>query len=201
MTDPVLATMHTYDAIADAYAAHWPAQHPEAVAVYDRLCANLPSGALVADLGCGPGRHAQALQDQGFRVIGIDLSAAMVALARPHVPVVRADLRRPPLAPASADALWSYASFLHVPRADSSATLAAWRRIAKPGAPLMLSTSVGDRDDWEPVRYETSRTRFYVHRTVEEVTDAVSRAGFGIVRTSRRRDRRDWLLVEAVAGA
>lgn len=201
MTDPVVATMQTYDAIADSYAAHWAAQHPEAVAVYDRLRADLPAGALVADLGCGPGGHARALQDKGFRVIGIDLSAAMVALARPHVPVVRADLRRPPLASASADALWSYASFLHVPRADSSITLAAWRRIAKPGAPLVLSTSVGDRDDWEPVRYETSRTRFYVHRTVQEVTDAVSRAGFGIVRTSQRRDRRDWLLVEAVAGA
>lgn len=154
MTDPVVATMQTYDAIADSYAAHWAAQHPEAVAAYDRLRADLPAGALVADLGCGPGGHAQALQDRGFQA-----------------------------------------------RADSSITLAAWRRIAKPGAPLVLSTSVGDRDDWEPVRYETSRTRFYVHRTVQEVTDAVSRAGFGIVRTSQRRDRRDWLLVEAVAGA
>jgi hypothetical protein len=65
----------------------------------------------------------------------------------------------------------------------------------------VLSTSVGDGDDWEPVRFETSRTRFYVHRTVQEILGAVRQAGFGIRRTTERHDRRHWLLVEAVAGA
>lgn len=201
MTDPVVATMQTYDAIAAAYAERWTAGHSEAVGVYDRLRADLPAGAFVADLGCGPGNHAQALRHRGFQVVGIDLSASMLALARSHVRVVRADIRQPPLAPASVDAVWSYASLLHVPRTETEATLAAWRRIAKPGAPLVLSTSVGGGDDWEPVRFETSRTRFYVHRSVEEITAAVRRAGFDIVRTTERHDRRDWLLVEAVAGA
>lgn len=51
---------------------------------------------MVADLGCGPGSHAQALRDRGFRVAGVDLSAAMLTLARPHAHVVRGDIRRPP---------------------------------------------------------------------------------------------------------
>jgi SAM-dependent methyltransferase len=201
MTDPVLATMQTYDVIAGAYAEHWPGSRDDTVHVYDRLRARVGPGALVVDLGCGPGNHGKSLRAKGLRVIGIDLSASMLRLASADGPVVRADIRRPPLASASADALWSYASFLHVPRNDTTATLSAWRRIAKPGAPLVLSTSVGDRDDWEPVRYDTGRMRFYVHRTVEEIARAVGRAGFDIVQTTERHDRRDWLLVEAVARA
>lgn len=201
MTDPVVATMQTYDAIAGAYAERWPGARVQTAAVYDRLRARLAAGTVVADLGCGPGTHAKGLRDKGFHVIGLDLSASMLALARAHVPVVRADLRRPPLAAASVDALWSYASLLHVPRGDTAATLAAWRRIAKPGAPLVLSTSVGEHDIWEPVSYEPDRARFYVHRSAQEITNAVQRAGFDITSTSRRQDNRDWLLVEAVADA
>lgn len=201
MTDPVLATMQTYDAIAGAYAERWPGVRDDTLPVYERLRARAGAGAVVADLGCGPGKHARALRERGLHVVGVDLSASMLALAGPHAAVVRADIRRPPLAPASVDGLWSYASLLHVPRADTAVTLAAWRRIAKPGAQLTLSTSVGADDDWEPVHYAPERTRYYVHRTTEEITAAVRAAGFDILRTASRRDRRAWLLVEAVAGA
>jgi SAM-dependent methyltransferase len=41
---------------------------------------------LVIDLGCGSGILAQALIAAGYEVLGIDLSAAMIALARQRVP-------------------------------------------------------------------------------------------------------------------
>ena len=41
---------------------------------------------LVIDLGCGSGILAQALAAAGYDVLGIDISAAMVALARQRVP-------------------------------------------------------------------------------------------------------------------
>lgn len=42
----------------------------------------LAPGALVLDVGCGWGRHSIALAQRGFRVVGIDPAAAMVASAR-----------------------------------------------------------------------------------------------------------------------
>ena len=36
----------------------------------------------VLDLGCGPGRHALALEKKGFDVVGVDASPTQVALAR-----------------------------------------------------------------------------------------------------------------------
>jgi SAM-dependent methyltransferase len=44
------------------------------------------AGALVVDLGCGSGIWARRLVDAGFQVHGLDLSAAMIALAQQRVP-------------------------------------------------------------------------------------------------------------------
>jgi SAM-dependent methyltransferase len=41
---------------------------------------------LVIDLGCGSGVLSRAISDAGYDILGIDLSEAMVSLARRHVP-------------------------------------------------------------------------------------------------------------------
>lgn len=43
-------------------------------------------GGTVVDLGCGSGITARALLERGYRVLGIDMSEAMVALARTRAP-------------------------------------------------------------------------------------------------------------------
>jgi len=44
------------------------------------------TGGLVVDLGCGSGIWARELVDNGYEVIGVDLSPAMIELARQRVP-------------------------------------------------------------------------------------------------------------------
>lgn len=44
---------------------------------------------LVVDLGCGSGLWAQALTAAGYEVLGIDISAAMIKLARQRAPQAR----------------------------------------------------------------------------------------------------------------
>ena len=46
----------------------------------------LPGPGTVVDLGCGSGIFARALTDAGSSVVGVDLSPAMVSLARAAVP-------------------------------------------------------------------------------------------------------------------
>ena len=59
-----------------------------------------PEGARILDLPCGYGRHAALLARRGFRVVGVDLSIAMLAEARrrstegPRLRFRRGDMRR-----------------------------------------------------------------------------------------------------------
>jgi 2-polyprenyl-3-methyl-5-hydroxy-6-metoxy-1,4-benzoquinol methylase len=48
--------------------------------VIDEL--NLSSGDRILDVGCGTGRHAIELAKRGYRVVGVDISANMLASAR-----------------------------------------------------------------------------------------------------------------------
>src|SRR5271154_2589793 len=56
----------------------------------------LVAGARVLDLACGTGDLCRTLQAAGYRPIGADFSAGMLAAARTSAPLVRADAMRLP---------------------------------------------------------------------------------------------------------
>lgn len=47
-----------------------------------RAFADVPPDAIIMDLPCGTGRFAEVLLEQGFKVVGIDISPAMLTVAR-----------------------------------------------------------------------------------------------------------------------
>jgi SAM-dependent methyltransferase len=59
----------------------------------------------VLDVACGAGRHARALETAGARCVGLDLSMALLRVARgvTGAPLVRADMRALPVRPGSMD--------------------------------------------------------------------------------------------------
>lgn len=89
-----------------AFGGHYPALYAhrdlaEARRCLDLLAALAPLGpGPVLDLGCGQGRHLQALAARGVPAVGLDLSAALLSVARKTaggVPLVRGDMRSLPL--------------------------------------------------------------------------------------------------------
>lgn len=50
-----------------------------------RAFRSMPRNAVVMDLPCGTGRFAEVLLEMGFKVVGIDISAAMLEVARRKV--------------------------------------------------------------------------------------------------------------------
>ncbi|MEW6130901.1 MAG: class I SAM-dependent methyltransferase [Acidobacteriota bacterium] len=63
------------------------------------------TGGLIIDLGCGSGIFAKALTDAGYEALGIDISAAMIALAKrtaPRATFKKASLLKTKLPPCAA---------------------------------------------------------------------------------------------------
>lgn len=100
--------------------------------------AKLPGAALVADLGCGPGATARLLAQAGHRVLALDFSPELLALARgPGITALRARAEALPLPDASMDAVFCEC-VLSVTGA-ATAVLLETARVLKPGGVLVLS--------------------------------------------------------------
>ncbi len=82
--------------------------------------AGVRPGGVVLDAPCGTGVLADFLRGLGLRIVGADISPAMLEVAKERGPVighVRADLERPPLRPGSVDAVVSTRFLMHLPAA------------------------------------------------------------------------------------
>lgn len=60
---------------------NWSARFGREIPVFERAFGPPAAGGIV-DAGCGPGRHAVELARRGYRVVGVDASEEMLALAR-----------------------------------------------------------------------------------------------------------------------
>nr|WSW41718.1 class I SAM-dependent methyltransferase [Streptomyces sp. NBC_01001] len=103
---------------------------------------------VLVDYGCGPGRVAdQAARVLGARVLGVDTSAEMLALARSTATEVAEfhlvrDGRVTGLSDGCADAVMCNHVLASLPTEEAVlAVLAEIRRLLRPGAPLVLLTT------------------------------------------------------------
>jgi demethylmenaquinone methyltransferase / 2-methoxy-6-polyprenyl-1,4-benzoquinol methylase len=96
----------------------------------------LPRGATVADLACGPGELCRELHRQGYRAIGVDSSAGMLALAHGADELIRADILDLPIAAASVDGVTSGFALRNV--VDISRCAAEMARVVRPGGRLAV---------------------------------------------------------------
>jgi len=77
--------MTGFDELADIYdlLVSWPARLKREAPFFERLFREHPVHTLL-DAACGTGRHAVHFAQQGFNVIGADISRAMIRQARRH---------------------------------------------------------------------------------------------------------------------
>lgn len=95
----------------------------------------------VAELGCGPGRTTAHLRALGLDVFGIDLSPAMIGLARQNHPDIRFEVGSMDaldLADGKLSGIVSWYSVIHTPPQDLPAYFTEFRRVLAPGGHLLL---------------------------------------------------------------
>ncbi len=152
--------------------------------------AQVEPGKPIADLGCGYGRHLQALAAEGHpRTIGIDRSAMLLAEARAQAPqarLIRADLRSLPLSKGSLSAAFCfYSSMFLGSQSDALQALKEAARVLRPGGALVLTTDNPVRlaanprsnfeDDVPGLGCVVEDSAFDAHANVDRVTKRLRR--------------------------
>jgi ubiquinone/menaquinone biosynthesis C-methylase UbiE len=153
------AEARAYDAWFDKpWGAH--AWAVELAAVDEVLPAQ--SGQTVVEVGCGTGRLVEFLAGRGAQVLGVDLSAGMLAVAYTRAPgrLVRADARRLPLPDAVADATVTIATLEFT---DAAAVLAELARVTRPGGRI-VALALNPNSPWGLLDRPTRRAPFSTAR-------------------------------------
>ncbi|MCR6489417.1 class I SAM-dependent methyltransferase [Amycolatopsis sp. OK19-0408] len=104
-------------------------------------------GGPVADVGCGPGYVTGHLQELGVDAFGIDLSPGMIAIARRDHPGLRFEVGSMTdldLADGSVAGVLAFWSVIHVPDHAVPGVFEQFRRVLRPGGPLLVGFHVGD---------------------------------------------------------
>jgi SAM-dependent methyltransferase len=112
------------------------------VSALERLM-KLPPGARILDVACGFGRHSAEFARRGYRVVGVDLSRAMLSEARrlwrrPNLRFRRADMRRLPFRTEFDAALCLFTSFGYFSETGNRRALRSMVRALKPGGLLVV---------------------------------------------------------------
>jgi len=142
------------------------------------------TGGPVADLGCGPGRLTAHLRDRGVDAFGVDLSPAMIDIARREHPGLRFDVGSMTdlhLPDASVGGVLAWFSLIHVPDDEVPAVLGHVRRVLRPGGVALLGFFVGDERRTKTEGYGGHPMNVQVHwRPLPRVAGWLRAAGLGV---------------------
>ena len=143
----------------------------------------------VADVGCGPGRVAAFLAERGVDVVGVDVSQAMLAVARtahPHIEFQEGRLDALPIETGVLAGAVCWYSIIYTPLDRLAEAFGELTRVLVPGGSLLLAFQA----EGEPVhRADAQSTRLpltsYRHG-VQQVAGCLEDIGFKIYATVLR---------------
>ncbi len=189
------ATLSTYENHADRYIQRTSTHRSVLV---DDLIGLTSPGAVVLELGSGPGRDALAMEDAGLIVHRTDGAASFVE--RFHrdgfqarvLNVLAEDFGGP------FDAIFANAVLLHVPRAQLARVLATALRATRVGGVLVASFKKGVGDEWSMRKLEAPRHfTYWQEDELQQVAVAAGWTSLNITEATQPQSVEQWITVAA----
>lgn len=190
--------LHCYDQVAEDYAAdRWgelSKKHLDTLLLKEFATVNKNKG-LCADFGCGPGQTTRFLYDHGLtNIIGIDLSPAMVDVARKRSPDIKfetGDLLQIAYPPEHLGSAIAFYSIVHFTHDQIRRCFEEVNRVLKPGAEFLLSFHEGD----ETMHYDKAHDKevdidLYFFKT-DDIVALLHETDFNIFEAIERRPHED----------
>ena len=169
-------TVEIYERAAGTYGRRRQAWRRDDAIAFGR---SVGTGRVRVDLGCGGGRYTG---DLGEPVVAVDAARAMLELAVERAPgclPVQADLERLPFRPASVHGAWANMAYHHLPRERLPMALADLHWSTRVGAPVDLTTVVGDYVGTD-LLHDDFPGRYFACWKEQPLTDVVEGAGFAV---------------------
>ncbi|GLY31886.1 methyltransferase [Kineosporia sp. NBRC 101731] len=189
--DPALRSVRaTYDQVAvdyadllrDHLATNWTSR--AVLGLFADLVRAEGRRGPVGDIGCGPGRIIGHLADLGLDVFGVDLSPAMIDVARREHPQLRFEvgtMTALDIATGSLAGALGWYSLIHLPGRLVPVVLAEFRRVLMPGGYLLLAFQEGEQTRLITRAYGHDGLSLTLHRrTVAEYEELLTAAGFAV---------------------
>lgn len=185
-------TRQSYDAVARAYADEIYDElkgKPFDRELLDRFADRVRGRGRVCDMGCGPAQIASYLQDRGVDVLGLDLSAGMLAEARrlnPDLGFVQSSMLALGLGSAVLSGIAAFYSVIHIPRTQMVSALKEMSRVLRTGGCLLVAFHLGTEDshhdemlghvvDLDVALFTTAEMRSYLSEAGFHVDEVLER--------------------------
>jgi ubiquinone/menaquinone biosynthesis C-methylase UbiE len=189
---PFDLTVAAYDATADVYAQWIGTEISSAIeapldrAMLEAFAEQIASAApgQIADIGCGTGRATAYLDRRGLRVVGIDPSAGMLAVARtahPRLDFRLGALAELPLRDAEVVGAVCWYSIIHTAADDLPPALGELARVIAPGGQLLLAFQSGGGEAVQRTSVQGRTVSLTNHRhDPDVVAECLGGAGFHV---------------------
>jgi ubiquinone/menaquinone biosynthesis C-methylase UbiE len=178
-------TIESYDKTYKEYIDKADKLHP--IEYSNKFSSMIKKDSLILDLGCGYGRDAKIFCENGYNVIGIDLSKNMIKEAKERVKNAKffvMDLRKLDFEDNYFDAIWASASFLHIQKKEILKALKESYRVLKKGGIMYVSVKEGEGEILKTdLRYGKVK-KFWAFYKENEIKEKLIKAGFTIIESS-----------------
>ena len=143
----------------------------------------------VADIGCGPGRAAAFMAERGLDVVGVDISQAMLTVARsahPHIKFEEGQLDALPFETGVIAGAVCWYSIIYTPPDSLADAFGELARVLMPGGYLLLAFQAEDEPVHRTNAHGTHLPLTSYRHSVQDVADRLEDIGFKIYSTVLR---------------
>lgn len=178
LDDRTRRTVEQYDKIAREYAENTAKSgSPSDIT---KFMGYLPPAPKILDVGCSAGRDCESFRDLGASIVGVDLSAGLINVARekhPEIEFIHADARRLPLPDAGFDGVWAHGLIHEMDRSGMVAAIQEMKRVLKPGGILYIRTKMGEGVERSKDTMSSGEEREVTYLSVADVEAMLSTVG------------------------
>lgn len=189
MEDKLKQAVLTYNKIAKLYAEF----NKDKLMQFqlNKFISLLPKKAKVLDAGCGPGRDAEYMHEDGMDVTGIDISEGMVEEAKKRVPKITfkvMDMRSLTFKDATFDGIWAMASLFNIPKEEIPKVLKEFKRVLKPDGIVFIAVKEGEGEKIIKKPKYNHEPIYMVFFNQQELEEFLTDAGFEIAHSITSKD-------------